>query len=198
MGKEKKSDVGIIKSLEFNETEGVKTLLGDPKKAIIKLSIPMIIVLSLLTLYYVVDAFWVAGLGSNAIAATGFVFPFFYLLMAMSTGLGVGAGAAISNRIGAKNPKSANNIVSHVIILMFILSIISTFILYIFAEDILLIVGAGSTIDLAVSYGQIIFIGTIFIFFSNIANSLLRGEGDAKRAMYVILLGSVLNIILDG
>jgi len=58
------------------ETLGVKTLLGDPKKAILKLSIPMIFAMLIQTLYNVIDAIWVAGLGSNALAAVGFTFPF--------------------------------------------------------------------------------------------------------------------------
>ena len=193
MDKKKK----IIKSFDFSKTNGVKTLLGDPRKAIIKLSIPMIIGMSLLTLYYLVDAFWVSGLGADAVAATGFVFPFFFLLMAISNGLGVGAGAAISRRIGAKDKKGADNVVTHTLILLLILSISLSILLFIFSENILIFVGAGSTINMAVSYGQIIFAGSIFIFFTNIANAILRGEGDAKRAMYVILLGSLLNIVLD-
>ena len=187
----------MIDSFDHTKTEGVKTLLGDPRKAIIKLSIPMIIGMALLTLYYLVDAFWVSGLGSNAVAATGFVFPFFFILMAISNGLGVGAGAAISRRIGAKDKEGVNNVVAHSLVLLLIISITCSIILFIFAKNILLSVGAGSSIDMAVSYGQIIFAGSIFIFFTNIANAILRGEGDAKRAMYVILLGSLLNIVLD-
>jgi putative MATE family efflux protein len=193
---EKKQDI-LFDSVEFTETEGIKTLLGDPSKAIIKLSVPMIIGMSLLTLYYVVDAFWVAGLGAEAVAATGFVFPFFFFLMAISNGLGVGAGSAISRRIGAKDKSGANNVVAHTLILMLILSAVSSIFLFVFARDILIAIGAGSSVNMAVSYGQVIFAGSIFIFFSNIANAMLRGEGDAKRAMYVILLGSVLNIVLD-
>lgn len=187
----------MFDSFEFTETDGVKTLLGDPRKAIIKLSIPMIIGMSLLTLYYLVDAFWVSGLGANAVAATGFVFPFFFILIAISNGLGVGAGAAISRRIGAKNKEGANNVATHALLLLLIFSILSSIILLLFTKNILISLGAGSAIDMAVSYGQIIFAGSIFIFFSNIANAILRGEGDAKRAMYVILLGSLLNIVLD-
>ena len=63
------------------QTSGIKTLLGDPKKAIIKLSVPMIFAMLIQTLYNVIDAIWVSGLGSNALAAVGFTFPFFILAM---------------------------------------------------------------------------------------------------------------------
>ncbi len=84
-------------------TDGVKTLLGDPRKAIIKLAIPMVVAMSVQTIYNIVDAFWVAGLGADALAAMGFVFPFFFVIMSLSNGLGIGGGAAISRRIGAKD-----------------------------------------------------------------------------------------------
>ena len=71
-------------------TGGVDTLLGNPKKAIIKLSIPMIVAMSVHTLYSFVDGLWVAGLGPDSLSAVGFFFPFFFMLMSISAGLGVG------------------------------------------------------------------------------------------------------------
>jgi Na+-driven multidrug efflux pump len=77
-------------------SKGVQTLLGNPKKAIIKLSIPMIVAMSVHTLYNFVDGLWVAGLGPDALSAVGFFFPFFFLIMALSAGIGVGGSAAVS------------------------------------------------------------------------------------------------------
>ena len=65
-----------------HQTKGVKTLLGDPKKAIIKLARPMILAMSTHTIYNLVDAIWVSGLGADALAAVGFFFPFFFIAMA--------------------------------------------------------------------------------------------------------------------
>ena len=70
--------------MEGKMTQGVKTLTGDPKKAIIKLSIPMIIAMSVQTIYQLVDAIWVAGLGPDALSAVGFFLPFFFGIMALS------------------------------------------------------------------------------------------------------------------
>ena len=64
--------------MEFLEmTQGVKDLLGDPKKAIVKLSIPMILGMILLSAYQLADGIWVAGLGADQLAAVGLFFPFF-------------------------------------------------------------------------------------------------------------------------
>lgn len=182
---------------EHTKTNGVETLLGDPKKAILKLSIPMVIAMTVSTIYNLVDAIWVSGLGSNALAAVGFVYPIFYMAIAIANGLGIGAGAAISRRIGANDKKGADSVAAHSILIMLIISLLFTAILFIFAQEIFTALGAGDTIDLAVIYAKIMSLGAVIIFFSFIANAILRAEGDAKRAMYSLGIGAVLNIILD-
>ena len=177
--------------------EGVKTLLGDPKKAIIKLSVPMIIAMSVHTIYNLVDAIWVSGLGPDALSAVGFFFPFFFMAMALATGLGIGGGSAISRRIGAKDKKGADSVAVHTIYFMIIIALIFSIPLFIFAEPIFIKIGAGDTIDMVVSYAKIIFAGSIIIFYVNIAVAILRAEGDVKRVMYVMVFGGILNIFLD-
>ena len=112
--------------LKHAHTEGVKTLLGDPKSAITKLAWPMMIAMAAHTIYNLVDAIWVSGLGTDSIAAIGFFFPFFFIAMAISTGIGIGGGAAISRRIGAKDKDGADNVGIHTIILMVIISVFFT------------------------------------------------------------------------
>ncbi|MFC1669311.1 MATE family efflux transporter [Spirochaetota bacterium] len=182
---------------KISETMGTRTLLGDPKKAIIKLSIPMIIAMSVQTIYQLADAIWVSGKGPEALAAVGFFFPFYMLVNAFAVGLGIGGGAAISRRIGAKNAESANSVAVHTIVLMFILSILFTIPLLTLTKPIFRLMGAVNAFDLTVSYARIMFGGTLLIFFSNVANTILRSEGDAKRAMMALVIGALLNIILD-
>jgi putative MATE family efflux protein len=184
-------------SMHKQKTKGVEILLGDPKKAIIKLAWPMIIAMSANTIYNVVDAIWVSGLGRDALSAVGFFFPFFFMVMALATGLGVGGGAAISRRIGAKDKAGADNVAVHTIILMVIISIIFTIPFLILAKPIFILVGAGDIVNLVVSYANIMFAGTIIIFFNMVATSILRAEGDANRSMYVMMFGAFINIILD-
>ena len=179
------------------QTEGIRTLLGDPRKAILKLALPMIAAMLIQTLYNLVDAFWVAGLGADALAGIGFVFPFFFFAMALSNGLGVGTGYALSRRIGAGDKTGADNVAVHTIIMMVLLTVAYSVPLVIFAEELFRLIGAGETLALAVAYGRIVFAGSVFLFFTNIGNAILRGEGDATRAMYAMVLGAGLNIVLD-
>lgn len=178
-------------------TEGVKTLLGNPKKAIIKLSFPMIVGMASQTIYNLVDAIWVSGLGADALAAVGFFFPFLFLLMALATGIGVGGSSAISRKIGERNKEDADRVAVHSIVIGIIIAICVSLPFFIFSEDMFAKMGAGKVTEMATGYARILFGGSVFIFFSNIGNAILRGEGDAKRAMYAIVLGSLLNIILD-
>jgi putative MATE family efflux protein len=188
--------INPVPSMKY-QTEGVKTLLGEPKKAVLKLAVPMILAMLIQTVYNLADALWVSGLGADALAAVGFVFPFFMMIMALGTGIGLGSGSAISRKIGAEDKSGADNIAAHSMALLIIIYLLFSTPMFIFAQPLFQALGTGETLHLTVSYAQVIFIGSLFIFFSNIANAILRGEGDAKRAMYALALGSGLNIILD-
>jgi len=182
-----------------NITKGVKDLLGEPKKAILKLSTPMMIAMLVHAFYNIADGFWVAGLGADALASVGLFFPFFFIIIALGMGIGVGGSSAISRRIGAGEKKEADNTAEHTLILGFILSIILSVSAFPFIDDIMTaFCGNNEKVAvMAIDYSKIFFLGTPILIFSNIASSILRGEGDAKRAMYGILIGSILNIILD-
>jgi Na+-driven multidrug efflux pump len=89
--------------------KSVATLLGDPKKAILKISGPMMLAMFMQTLYNLVDAIWVAGLGPNALAAVGGFFPIFMIIISLATGLGIGTNAVVAQRIGAKDKSGAES-----------------------------------------------------------------------------------------
>lgn len=85
----------------------------------------------------------------------------------------------------------------HTVIVVFLLALAFTLPFYMFAPQLFTFAGAGKATGLAVSYARIIFLGSVTVFFSNAANSILRSEGDSKRAMKAMVLGAVLNIVLD-
>jgi len=178
-------------------TEGVGILLGDPEKAVIKLSIPIIVAMAVQTIYSLTDTFWVAGLGADALAAVGFAFPFFVIQMALTSGLGVGGGAAISRRIGARDKAGADNVAVHTFVIMLVFTVVLTVIGLSLVRDLFVYSGAGETTPLGVAYARVIFAGSFVFFFTNVSNSILRSEGDSKRSMKSMVLGSLLNVVLD-
>ncbi len=181
----------------MHQTKGVETLLGDPKKAIIKLSIPMIAAVLSHTIYNLTDAIWVSGKGPASLSAVGFTFPFLFMAMSIANGIGIGSGAAISRRIWAGDKSSADSVASHAIVIMLIIVFLFTAAMIYLARPLMHLMGAGEALDLAVTYARIMFLGLVLIFFMQTASAILRSEGDAKRAMVVMLAGSLINIILD-
>jgi len=182
---------------EKDITAGISLLMGDPRKAIMKLSGPMIVAMFLMSTYNIVNAIWVAGLGSDALAAVGFVTPLFMILIGIGSGLGAGVASVISRRIGAKDKAGADNTAVHALLITLILSAVLTLPLIFLTGPVVNLFGAGKTAGLAAEYGQIIFLGMVLILFTNIAYAILRAEGDTRRAMYVMGASSVLNMILD-
>jgi len=180
-----------------NINDRVSMITGDPKKAIRTLSMPMILSMLLMMVYNLADSIWVAGLGPNSLAALGFVTPLFMMVIGLGNGLGAGANSLISRCIGAKNKKGSDNAAIHSIILTLLVSIILTAVILIFLKDLLIIMGAGASLNLAVQYGQIVFGGLIFLIFTSVASGILRAEGDVKRPMYAMLATAILNIVLD-
>ncbi len=182
----------------MKRTEGVKTLLGDPRKAIIKLSGPMVIALFVQSLYNLADAVWVAGLGSDALSAIGMFFPVFMIIMALASGVGLGGSSAISRKIGARDKELADQAAIHTLIFGMGLIVTVSLLIYPFLSQIFRLMGAeGEVLTMVVGYARILVLGSVFLVYNNIVNGILRGEGDTRRAMIAMTAGSLLNIFLD-
>ena len=156
----------------MSKSKNIEMITGDPKKAIIKLAVPMMISMLLIMLYNIADSVWVAGLGGDALSL-------------------------IARNIGAKNHAQANNAALHAIVLSVIVSVVFTILIEAFMVPILKFMGAGSTIGYAMNYSYIIF-GFLLIFvYSGVASAIFRSEGDMRRATIAIAITAILNIILD-
>ena len=183
--------------LTNESSNNVDIMLHNPKKALIKMSIPLIISLFITSFYNLIDAAWVSGLGADALAGVGFFTPIFMILVGFGNGLGSGAAFALSKYLGEENKLKADNASVHSILLNIIVSLILTAILLIFLNPILNAMGAGQTIGYASDYGVIIIVGSIFIILSNALYGIFRGEGDTTRPMYAMVVSAILNMILD-
>ena len=182
---------------ENRTDENIELIRGDPKRAIRKLSVPTMLSMLILMIYNLADSLWVAGLGAEALAAVGFITPVFFIIVNVGNGIGAGANSLIARAIGAENKELADNAAVHTLILTIILSVIVPLILIPFLEPLLNIMGAGSSTQMGMEYGRIMFGFTFFFVLSGVLQSLLRAEGDVKRAMDASIVTSILNIILD-
>lgn len=178
--------------------KNVELMRGEPEKAVKKLAIPIMISMILTALYNIVDGIWVAGLGPTAIAGIGFITPIFMVLNGASVGLGNGATSSISRFIGAKNKEMATKSATQSLFIFLVASIILTIIFIIIQEPLLRSYGAtGQTLKEAVAYATPLFLGLVALMFGNGCSGILRGEGDMKRAMYVVVATVILNASLD-
>ncbi len=182
---------------ETKKSDGrIELITGDPKRAIRKLSFPMMLIMILITSYQIADSIWVAGLGADALAALGFIAPVIMVIIGIGQGLGAGATSLIARCIGAGDKDKADNAGMHAILITAALSVVLPLVLLIFLKDILIIMGAAGVISLATEYGQIVFIGSFALLFNLVGSSILRAEGDMKRATYAIAISSILNIVI--
>ena len=179
------------------KSKNIEMITGDPKKAIIRLALPMMLSMLLIMMYNLADSIWVAGLGADALAAIGFITPLFMVLIGLGNGIGAGANSLIARNIGAKNHDGANNAALHGIVLSIIVSVIFTVLIEAFMVPILQFMGAGETIGYAMDYSYIIF-GFLFVFvYSGVASAIFRSEGDMRRATIAIAVTAIMNMILD-
>lgn len=180
-----------------NKSKNIEMITGDPKKAITKLALPMMLSMLLIMMYNLADSVWVAGLGADALAAIGFITPLFMILVGLGNGIGAGANSLIARNIGAGDFKQANNAGLHAILLAVVVSVVFTVLIEILMVPILQFMGAGSTIGYALDYSYIVF-GFLFVFvYSGVASAIFRSEGDMKRATIAIAVTAIMNIILD-
>lgn len=181
----------------MDKNQNIKMLTGDLKKAINKLSIPIIASMFLIFSNNIIDSIWVAGLGADSLAALGYITPLFMVLIGIGNGIGAGGNSLISRYIGAENKTSANNAAIHNLILGVMLSIIVSIILLIFLEPLLKIMGATSVLSYAMDYGVVIFSFSFAMLLPPIFGGAFRAEGDVKRATIPIAITAIINMCID-
>lgn len=181
----------------MEDNENIEILRGDPKKALIKLAFPMIFALLLISLNHIIDRIWVAGLGTDPLAAIGFVSPIFMIIIGIGNGLGAGSNSLIARYIGAKDHKKASNSALHSILIVSLGSLLIPLILIPFYDQIIFYMGASSVINYARDYGIILIVGTFAFLFNILFSSQLRAEGDMKKATFTMAAVDILNIIMD-
>ena len=167
-------------------------------RLILSLSLPGMASQITMALYNLVDTFWIARLGYQAIAALTVVLPYQILIIAIGVGTGIGISSLASRRFGERNIEATNKVAGQVFPLAGFFGVIFLVAAVFFAEPILTICGATPDImDLATQYLTTIGLGMPFFLFMIMAGSLLRGSGDAVRPMVFMITASVINIILD-
>ena len=181
--------------------EAEENILGTEKigKLIRKFSIPCIISLLVNSLYNMVDQIFIGwGVGYLGNGATNVVFPLNMICLAFALMIGDGASAFLSLKLGEKKKDEAGKGVTNAIILSIVIAILFCLFTLLFLPQLLNVFGCTEAlIEYALAYGGVIAIGLPFMMIGTTLNSIIRADGSPKYAMTSMVLGALLNIILD-
>lgn len=176
-------------------------MLGKEKinRLLFRLSLPATVGMVVNALYNLVDTIFVGrGVGTLAIGGLTIAFPIQMIVMGFAQMIGIGAASAVSRSLGAKDVERADLITGNAFLSIAIISGLTMSLGLIFVDPLLRLFGATNTLlPFAKEYISIIFLGSIFFSFAVSSNNLIRAEGNARVAMFTMIIGTGINIILD-
>lgn len=172
---------------------------GSINRLLLKLSLPSMLALFANALYNIIDTIFVGrGVGAEGIAGVAIVLPVMAILSSFAHLIGIGTGTMISRQLGRKETSRVNETAGNGFLMIILISVFFSILGLIFTEPIMKVLGATPTIlPYATDYGRIIFIGMIWFPFCVSSSNYLRAEGNARDAMNAMLIGLLVNVILD-
>lgn len=183
----------------MGQTMKEQLLTKTPLALLVQLSVPAVIGMMVIGLYPLMDGIFAGKIiGQAAMAACGIALPLTFINNGVATLIGIGSASVLSRAIGKGDTKTVDKIMGNLIFWVIIFSAIITIAGILLAPHFLTLVGAGGEIKtLGIRYLRILFLGSFFVNFTQSANMVMRGEGLMKKAMLIMGLGALLNIILD-
>lgn len=164
------------------------------------LAVPAVVTTLFHTLYNLIDTFWVGKIDAVSVAAVSLAFTVIFILISILSGISIGISAVVAKHYGAKKIDYVKRIIGQTVVI----GIITVFLCYIFTilllRHVLSLLGRGITSQLfALTYNYliIIFSGSFGIIFTFFMNGIMRGIGDTKTPMFILMFSTALNIILD-
>lgn len=175
--------------------------LGKEKisKLLLTFSIPCVISMLINSVYNIVDQIFIGkGVGTLGNAATNVIFPLVIMFNAIAGLIGNGAAANLSLKLGEGDKKSAAKSIGSSITLTFIVSLVVSIIAYIFLPKLVYFFGCTESVyKYAVDYGRIVIIGAPFMIMYSSMSSIIRADGSPAYSMVMLVVGAIINIILD-
>lgn len=173
---------------------------GNEKKLIIRFAIPLIISNFLQAFYNAVDMFFIGKFsGTVGLSAVSSSSPIMNIMIMTVSGLSIGVAIVIGSHLGGSNPEKpvkscANTAITFYLLLSLVVTVLGSFLTPFL---ITLVKTPPEAVSGAISYLRIIFFGTVFLFGYNLIAAFQQGFGDSKTPLYLVLTGTVINIILD-
>ena len=175
----------------------ISLLLGDPRKAILAMVLPILLSLLVAEVNSLADRAWCSGLGVDALATISVVRPIYNVYVGLGTGLGVGAAAVISRKIGAGNREAASSSAVQAILLAVIISAIVTPVMYFAQPGLLDVIGSADIHRSSVDYMMCYTLCLAVIVLNGVVAGILTGQGAAGLSTTMMVTLAVSNMILD-
>lgn len=168
-------------------------------KLLISFAIPCVISMLINSVYNIVDQIFIGkGVGTLGNAATNVIFPLVIIFNAVAGLIGNGAAANLSLKLGEGKKEEGGKIVGNAVTVSIIFSIILSVIAYLFLPKLVYMFGCTKNVyQYAVDYGKIIILGAPFMIIYSALSQLIRADGSPKYSMVLLVVGAILNIILD-
>ncbi len=191
-----KKVIGVFKdSLSGEERDYT---VGSIKLAIVLLAIPMILELSLESLFAIVDIYFVGKISKEAVAIVGYTESVITIIYSVAIGLSTAATALVARRVGEKSFEEAAHSASQVIILAGIVTIVFSLLGVIFAPNILSVMGASEeVVSFGTPFTRVMFGTSGVIIYLFLINGIFRGAGNASIAMKSLWIASIFNIVVN-
>ena len=170
---------------------------GSIRRAVILLSIPMILEMCMESVFGIVDIFFVGRIGQDAVTTVALTESVMYLVYSIAIGLSMAATAMVARRIGEKNPEEASHTAAQSIVISLALTVVISLAGAFLAPHLLGIMGASATtVAIGTGYTRLVFAGCLVIMLLYLINGIFRGAGNAAMAMWSLWIANGCNIIL--
>ena len=184
----------------MSESDRKLGLLGRAPipKALMSLGLPTMVAMLINALYNLADTYFVSGLGTDPMGAVTVAFPLGQVIVGLGLLFGNGAAVCLSRLLGRGDKESANQVASTALYAALVTGAVAITGAVLFLRPILRALGAiESVMPYALSYTRIYILFSIFNVFNVTMNNIVTSEGAAKTAMFALLSGAVLNLLLD-
>ena len=167
-------------------------------KSILSLSIPIILANIIQSMYQMTDSFWVGRLGGAALASVSICSPIIFLAIALGVGFAIAGSTLVAQYFGAKNYSMVSHSAAQTLLLITFISLIFSSLGYIFAPQILQLMGANSEIfAMALGFLRVSFLAVIFNFSFFMFQSIMRSIGRPQIPVLIVAMTALLNFFLD-
>jgi putative MATE family efflux protein len=179
-------------------TPSNRLLEGPILRSLLALAIPIALANVLQAAYQLIDAFWVGRLGGAAVAAVSVSTPIMFLSIGLGAGLALAGSTLVAQYFGAGNRDMVDHIAAQTLLMVVLVSVALGAVGYVAAPALLRLMGVAPDVYAgALGFMRVSFVGLVFNFFFFMFQSLMRGVGEAKLPVFIVLGTVILNFVLD-